>query len=302
MSIIVVGSTAFDDIETPKGKRDRIIGGSCIYFSLAACFRSNPRIVSVVGKDFSKNFFRELNKKGIDTSGLLLKDGKTFSWGGKYKSISEDPETKFTNLNVFENFQPIIPTSYKLKNKIVFLANIDPDLQNKVLDSLDSKKFIGMDTMNFWINSKRKSLDRAFERINLLTINELELGLITKKKSLEKSLEYIFNRYPIKFLVVKKGSSGSLLATRNSLNWIPCYPFAKMIDPTGAGDSFAGGLFSFLNNVNSFDKKNILLGMIYGSAIASFTIESFGTNKIFNLSKKEIDNRYKLLKKIAKII
>ena len=182
------------------------------------------------------------------------------------------------------------------------LANIDPDLQNKVLDSLDSKKFIGMDTMNFWINSKRKSLDKAFKRINLLTINELELSLITKKKSLEKSLEYIFNRYPIKFLVVKKGSSGSLLATRNSLNWIPCYPFANMIDPTGAGDSFAGGLFSFLNNVNSFDKKNILLGMIYGSAIASFTIESFGTNKIFNLSKQEIDNRYKILKKIAKII
>ena len=145
---------------------------------MAACFRSNPRIVSVVGKDFSKNFFKELNKKGIDTSGLLVKDGKTFSWGGKYKSISEDPETKFTNLNVFENFQPIIPTSYKLKNKIVFLANIDPDLQNTVLDSLDSKKFIGMDTMNFWINSKRKSLDRAFNRINLLTINELELGVI----------------------------------------------------------------------------------------------------------------------------
>ena len=134
MSIIVVGSTAFDDIETPKGKRTRIIGGSCIYFSLAACFRSNPRIVSVVGKDFSKNFFKKLNKKSIDTSGLLIKDGKTFSWGGKYKSISEDPETRFTNLNVFENFQPIIPSSYKIKNKIVFLANIDPDLQNKVLD------------------------------------------------------------------------------------------------------------------------------------------------------------------------
>lgn len=302
MSIIVVGSTAFDDIETPKGKKTRVVGGSCIYFSLAASFLAKPKIVSVVGNDFSKQFFSKLNKKNIETSGLIVKNGKTFSWGGKYKSVSEDPETKFTNLNVFENFDPFIPKSYYLANKIIFLANIDPDLQNKVLDTVDSKKFIGMDTMNFWILSKRKSLDKAFNRIDLLTINELELGLITKKNSLDKSLKYIFDKYSLKYLIVKKGSAGSLLATKNELFWIPCYPFADMVDPTGAGDSFAGGLFSYLAKSNSITKKNIIKGMIYGSSIASFTIESFGTDKLFKLSKKELGIRFRYLTKMAKII
>jgi len=302
MSIIVVGSTAFDNIETPKGKRKRIIGGSCIYFSLAACFKSKPKIVSVVGKDFSKKIFDKLNKKNIDTEGLVVANGKTFSWGGKYKSISEDPETKFTNLNVFENFKPSIPDSYVRNNKIIFLANIDPDLQNNVLDSMKKKKFIGLDTMNFWILSKRKSLDRALNKIDLLTINELELSLISNKKSFKKSIQYIFNNYPIKYLIVKKGSAGSILATKKSFKWIPCFPFANMTDPTGAGDSFAGGLFSFLEKSKKIDENSICLGMIYGSAIASFTIESFGINKIMNLKSNELNLRFNELKKISKIL
>jgi len=220
MSIIVVGSSAFDDIETPKGKRARILGGSCIYFSLAASFKSQSKIVSVVGEDFPKNIFFKLNKKKIKTEGLVVEKGKTFSWGGVYKTISEDPETRFTNLNVFEDFQPQIPNSYKKNNKILFLANIDPDLQNKILDESSANKFIGLDTMNFWIASKRRSLFKAIQRVDLLTINELELKLITKKDSLERAFSDIFKKFKIKYLIVKRGSGGSMLVSRKNFHFL----------------------------------------------------------------------------------
>ena len=301
MSIIVVGSSAFDDIETPKGKRVRILGGSCIYFSLAASFKSQSKIVSVVGEDFPKNIFFKLNKKKIQTEGLVVEKGKTFSWGGVYKTISEDPETRFTNLNVFEDFQPEIPNSYKKNNKILFLANIDPDLQNKILDESSANKFIGLDTMNFWIASKRRSLFKAIQRVDLLTINELELKLITKKDSLERAFSDIFKKFKIKYLIVKRGSGGSMLVSRKNFHWIPSYPFVNLFDPTGAGDSFAGALFSHLSKRNSFTEKDILDGMIYGSAMSSFTIESFGTERLFKLSPKELESRHKKLRKIARI-
>ncbi len=301
MSIIVVGSSAFDDIETPKGKRVRILGGSCIYFSLAASFKSQSKIVSVVGEDFPKNIFFKLNKKKIKTEGLVVEKGKTFSWGGVYKTISEDPETRFTNLNVFEDFQPEIPNSYKKNNKILFLANIDPDLQNKILDESSANKFIGLDTMNFWIASKRRSLFKAIQRVDLLTINELELKLITKKDSLERAFSDIFKKFKIKYLIVKRGSGGSMLVSRKNFHWIPSYPFVNLFDPTGAGDSFAGALFSHLSKRNSFTEKDILDGMIYGSAMSSFTIESFGTERLFKLSPKELESRHKKLRKIARI-
>ena len=301
MSIIVVGSSAFDDIETPKGKRVRILGGSCIYFSLAASFKSQSKIVSVVGEDFPKNIFFKLNKKKIQTEGLVVEKGKTFSWGGVYKTISEDPETRFTNLNVFENFQPEIPNSYKKNNKILFLANIDPDLQNKILDGSSANKFIGLDTMNFWIASKRRSLFKAIQRVDLLTINELELKLITKKDSLERAFSDIFKKFKIKYLIVKRGSGGSMLVSRKNFHWIPSYSFVNLVDPTGAGDSFAGALFSHLSKRNSFTEKDILDGMIYGSAMSSFTIESFGTERLFKLSPQELESRHKKLRKIARI-
>jgi len=301
MSIIVVGSSAFDDIETPKGKRVRILGGSCIYFSLAASFKAQSKIVSVVGQDFPKNIFLKLNKKKIQTEGLVIEKGKTFSWGGVYKTISEDPETRFTNLNVFQDFQPEIPSSYKKNNKILFLANIDPDLQNKILDDSSTNKFIGLDTMNFWISSKRRSLFKAIQRVDLLTINELELKLITNKDSLEKAFSDIFKKFKIKYLIVKRGSAGSMLVSRRSFHWIPSYPFVNLVDPTGAGDSFAGALFSHLSKRSFITEKDIIDGMIYGSAMSSFTIESFGTERLFKLSLKELESRHKKLRRIARI-
>ncbi len=301
MSIIVVGSSAFDDIETPRGSRKRIVGGSCIYFSLAASFKTKVNIVSVVGKDFPKKTIQTLNKKGISTEGLVVKKGKTFSWGGKYNSFSEDPETNFTNLNVFESFSPEIPDSYKEKKSILFLANIDPDLQNKVVDLYERPKIIGLDTMNFWIGSKRKQLLKILKKVDILTINELELRLIGKKKSLHDCLKVLTNDIGIKFLIVKRGSGGSLLVTKKSFDWVPSYPFCDVVDPTGAGDSYAGALFSSLDILTSLTSKSIIDSMVYASALSSFTIESFGVDSLLNLKKKDILKRERELRKIARI-
>ena len=301
MSITVVGSSAFDDIETPRGSRKRIVGGSCIYFSLAASFKTKVNIVSVVGKDFPKKTINTLNKKSISTEGLVVKPGKTFCWGGKYSSFSEDPETNFTNLNVFESFSPEIPSSYNEKGSILFLANIDPVLQNKVIKISQKPRVIGLDTMNFWIGTKRKSLLQILKKIDILTINELELKLLGKKKSLSGCLKVLTNDLSIRFLIVKRGSGGSLLVTKNSFDWVPSYPFCDVVDPTGAGDSYAGGLFSSLDINKSINRKSIIESMVYASALSSFTIESFGIERLLKLKKKDIVKREKELRKIARV-
>ena len=301
MSITVVGSSAFDDIETPRGSRKGIIGGSCIYFSLAASFKAKSNIVSVVGKDFPKKIIKTLNDKFVSTDGLIVKDGRTFSWGGKYNSFSEDPETNFTNLNVFESFSPKIPDSYKEDRSILFLANIDPVLQNKVLNLYKEPRIVGLDTMNFWILSKRKSLVNVLKKVDVLTINELELRLIGRKKSLNDCLNVLTDELGIKFLIVKRGSGGSLLVTKKSFHWIPSYPFCDVVDPTGAGDSFAGALFSSLDVKSNISIEIIIESMVYASALSSFTIEKFGVENLINLRKSDILLREKELRKIARI-
>ena len=300
MSIIVVGTSAFDDIQTPRGKRKKIIGGSCIYFSLAASFKSRTKIISVVGKDFPKKTLNLLNRKKVATEGLAIEEGKTFSWGGVYNKFSEDPVTKFTRLNVFQNFSPQVPQSYT-KGSMLFLANIDPVLQNKVLDLYPNARIVGMDTMNFWINSKRNELNKILKRINILTINELELRLIARKSSFNDCLDVLRNRYQIKFLIIKRGSSGSMLVTNKTIKWIPSYPFCDVVDPTGAGDSYAGALFSYLDTLKNINQKSILEGMLYASALSSFTIEKFGVERLLTLKKKDLNARRKLLKEIIKL-
>jgi sugar/nucleoside kinase (ribokinase family) len=301
MSIIVVGSSAFDDIKTPKGSRKKIIGGSCIYFSIAASFKSKTHIVSVVGKDFPKNIFKTLNKKDVSTDGLKIENGKTFSWGGTYNTFSEDPETRFTHLNVFEKFSPDIPGSYPQKNAILFLANIDPALQNKVLNLYHDPRIVGLDTMNFWINSKRKELSKILKKIDILTINELELKLLGRKDSLHDSLKVLIEELQIKFIIVKRGSAGSMLATKKAFHWIPGYPFCNVVDPTGAGDSYAGALFSYLDNKKNINEQTILDAMIYASSLSSFTIEKFGIDRLLRLKKSDIRKRETELKKIARL-
>ncbi|NSW88274.1 sugar kinase [bacterium] len=301
MSITVVGSSAFDDIETPRGSRKGIVGGSCIYFSLAASFKTKSNIVSVVGKDFPRKTFKILNDRSISTDGLIEQEGKTFSWGGKYNSFSEDPVTNFTNLNVFESFSPSIPESYKESNSILFLANIDPVLQNKVVNLYHRPRIIGLDTMNFWIQSKRKSLIKVLKRVDILTINELELRLLGRKKSLNDCLNVVTNELGIKYLIVKRGSGGSLLVTKKAFHWIPSYPFCDVVDPTGAGDSYAGALFSSLDSSATINTKSIIESMVYASALSSFTIEKFGVENLINLKKKDILRRERELRKIARV-
>ncbi|NSX00072.1 sugar kinase [bacterium] len=300
MSIIVVGSSAFDDIKTPRGSRKRVVGGSCIYFSFAASLKSRVKIVSVVGKDFPHKIVKTLNKKNVSTDGLVVQKGKTFSWGGVYNTFSEDPETKFTKLNVFENFSPEIPDSYPNK-AILFLANIDPTLQNSVLDLYPSSRVVGMDTMNFWINSKRKELFKVLKRVDILTINELELRLIAKKNSMKECFNVLLNDFGIRFLIIKRGSSGSMLVTKKTLKWVPSYPFCDVYDPTGAGDSYAGALFSCLDKEKVINEKTITKGMLYASAMSSFTIEKFGIENLVSLSKTKIIARVKILKEISKL-
>lgn len=301
MSITVVGSSAFDDIETPRGSRKGIIGGSCIYFSLAASFKAKSNIVSVVGEDFPRKIIKILNDKSVSTDGLIVKDGRTFSWGGKYNSFSEDPETNFTNLNVFESFSPKIPDSYKEDGSILFLANIDPVLQNKVVNLYNKPRIVGLDTMNFWIQSKRKSLVNVLKKVDILTINELELRLLGRKKSLNDCLNVLTDELGIKFLIVKRGSGGSLLVTKKSFHWIPSYPFCDVVDPTGAGDSFAGALFSSLDIKSNISIETIIESMVYATALSSFTIEKFGVENLISLKKKDILSREKELRKIARI-
>ena len=300
MSIIVVGSSAFDDIKTPRGSRKRIVGGSCIYFSFAASLKSRVKIVSVVGKDFPQKIVKTLNKKNVSTDGLVVQKGKTFSWGGVYNTFSEDPETKFTKLNVFEDFSPEIPDSYPSK-AILFLANIDPTLQNSVLDLYPSSRVVGMDTMNFWINSKRKELFKVLKRVDILTINELELRLIAKKNSMKECFNVLLYDFGIRFLIIKRGSSGSMLVTKKTLKWVPSYPFCDVYDPTGAGDSYACALFSCLDKEKVINEKTITKGMLYASAMSSFTIEKFGIENLANLSKTKIIARVKILKEISKL-
>tara|TARA_B100000700_G_scaffold330716_1_gene458587 strand:- start:2263 stop:3165 length:903 start_codon:yes stop_codon:yes gene_type:complete len=300
MSIIVVGTSAFDDIRTPRGFRRKIIGGSCIYFSLAASLKSKTKIISVVGRDFPKRTLKLLNNKKINTDGLKVEKGNTFSWGGVYNTFSEDPETKFTKLNVFEHFAPEIPKSYS-NGSILFLANIDPSLQNKVIDLYPKPRIVGMDTMNFWINSKKRELDKILKRVDILTINELELRLIGKKDSLEGCLKVLRKKYKIRFLIIKRGSAGSMLFSNQTIKWIPSYPFCDVVDPTGAGDSYAGALFSYLDNVKTVTQKHILESMVYASALSSFTIEKFGVERLLTVRKSELNSRIKFLKNLSKL-
>ncbi|MEK9600785.1 MAG: PfkB family carbohydrate kinase [Bacteroidota bacterium] len=292
MSLLVIGSVAFDAIETPFGKTDKIIGGAATYISLSSSYlEDNINLVAVVGGDFPKADIQLLKSHGIDTEGLQIKeDEKSFFWSGKYHNDMNSRDTLITELNVLENFDPIIPSSYQ-NSDYVMLGNLSPDVQRTVIERMENKpKLIAMDTMNFWMDIAQESLDQTIAMVDVLIINDEEARQLSGEYALVKAAKKIMAMGP-RFLIIKKGEHGALLFDSESVYFCPALPLEEVFDPTGAGDTFAGGFIGYLASTDDISFDNMKRAVIYGSAMASFCVEKFGTERLVNLSKSEINSR-----------
>ncbi|MEZ4886055.1 MAG: PfkB family carbohydrate kinase [Chitinophagales bacterium] len=291
-SILVVGSMAFDDIETPFGKSNKIIGGAAIYIAYTASyFNPNIQLVSVVGGDFPQAVIDDLENRGVNTEGLQIKkDEKSFFWSGKYHLDMNTRDTLVTELNVLGTFNPILPESYKQAD-FVMLGNLSPDVQRKVIEQMDQRpKLIAMDTMNFWMDIARDELDKTLKLIDVLIINDEETRQLTGEYSLVKGAKKIFEMGP-KFLIIKKGEHGALLFHGEQMFYVPALPLEDVFDPTGAGDTFAGGFIGYMAKAGEVSFDNMKRAIIYGSAMASFCVEKFGTQRMVGLTQTDIESR-----------
>jgi sugar/nucleoside kinase (ribokinase family) len=290
MSILAVGSVAFDCVKTPSGVAQNVVGGSNTYFSIAASFFSDVNIVAVVGDDFDDKAMKVFEGRAIDLEGLEKKPGKTFLWKGEYPEDNiNEAITHATELNVFSDFSPKIPERYK-KSRVLFLANIDPDLQGSVLEQVESPALIACDTMNHWIRDKRDALGEILKSIDLLIINDGETKLLSGEKNQICACEKILDM-GVKKIISKKGEHGAVFMSKDTLFTIPAYPHKKVVDPTGAGDTFAGGVIGYLDSINDFSDEAIKRGILYGTIVASYTIEDFSMNRLLRLNKKDIEKR-----------
>ncbi len=301
MSILVVGSLAFDDIETPFGRSDNTLGGSSTYIALSTSyFSDNIQMVGVVGSDFEEKHFELLNNKGIDTKGVqVIEEGKTFRWSGRYHYDMNTRDTLDTQLNVFADFDPQVPSQYR-EARFVCLGNIDPELQLKVLDQISNPELVICDTMNFWIEGKPEELKKTLERVDVFILNDSEARLLSGDPNLVKSARIIRNMGP-KTLIIKKGEHGALLFTDNGIFAAPAFPLESIYDPTGAGDTFAGGFLGHLARTEEINDSELRKAVLYGSAMASFCVEKFGTEKIANIDLLEIEDRYQSFLDLSKI-
>ena len=292
MSLVVIGTVAFDAIETPFGKSDKIVGGAATYASLSASyFYKNVKIVAVVGDDFPKEDIQSFEDHGISTEGLQIKQGeKSFFWSGKYHTDMNSRDTLVTDLNVLANFDPIIPESYQ-DCEFLLLGNLVPQVQLTTIQRLKKRpKLVVLDTMNFWMDVAMNDLKLVLKEVDVLTINDAEARQLSGEYSLVKAAEKILTMGP-KYLIIKKGEHGALLFHENQVFSAPALPLAEVFDPTGAGDTFAGGFIGYLAKVGTVNFHNMKNAIIYGSALASFCVEKFGTERIKNLSEKEISDR-----------
>ena len=296
MNILVVGSIAFDTVKTPFGSVEDSPGGSAMYFSSAASIFAPVNVVGVVGTDFNLELINLGKKRPINFDGVYSEKGKTFRWGGRYYEDINKRDTLFTELNVFENFQPKIPDNYR-KTEVVFLANIDPDLQLKVLEQMKKPKLVVLDTMNFWIERKRSSLEKIIAKSNIIILNDVETKQLTGEENLIQGGKKILEMGP-EVTVIKKGEHGSIMMSKDSYFVAPAYPVQRVIDPTGAGDSFAGGLVGYLAKTGNFNTEQIRKAVIYGSVIASFNVEDFSFKRLASLTKKELRERWIEVKKM----
>ena len=292
MSLLVIGTVAFDAIETPFGKTDKIIGGAATYASFSASyFKKSMNLVSVVGDDFPHSTIDMFAERGINTEGLQIKKGeKTFFWSGKYHTDMNSRDTLDTQLNVLSTFDPIIPESYQ-DCDMLMLGNLMPSIQIQVIERLRNRpKLIVMDTMNFWMEIAMDDLKRAIGMVDVLTINDAEARQLTEEYSLVKAARKILKMGP-KYLIIKKGEHGALLFHENQVFFAPALPLEEVFDPTGAGDTFAGGFIGYLSSVNNISFDSMKRAVIYGSAMASFCVEKFGLERIENLTEQEVEDR-----------
>jgi sugar/nucleoside kinase (ribokinase family) len=291
VNIIVVGSMGFDSIKTPEGTVENVLGGSANYFSMAASLYASVGVVGVVGQDYTSDHLAVLKKRGVDTQGIETKPGKTFHWTGEYKADMSDAITLSTELNVFQSFNPVVPQSYT-DSHYVFLGNIDPELQLRVLDQVKSPQLVGCDTMNYWIKSKKEVLKQVLKRVHILFVNEGESHMLTGKANAIGACEDLLQMGP-QAVVVKRGEYGFVFATKQGIFMLPAYPIAKVVDPTGAGDTFAGGFFGHLARVKAgFDVAHLKQACVHGCLLASFTVQDFGTLPLERLDWTMVERRH----------
>ena len=301
MSLVTVGTVAFDTIETPFGKADRVVGGACTYISLAASyFTKDINLVSVVGDDFPEAELKYMKKRGINLDGLQIKEGeKSFFWAGKYHENMNQRDTLDTQLNVLADFNPKLPESYK-HAKYLMLGNLTPEIQMKVIKSMKKRpKLVVMDTMNFWMDVAMPSLKKVIKKVDVLTINDEEARQLSGEYSLVNAAKVIHKMGP-KFLVIKKGEHGALLFQGEKMFYAPALPLAQVFDPTGAGDTFAGGFIGYIAKTGNISFDNMKRAVVYGSAMASFCVEEFSIGRLKGLRQSEINSRVKKFVNLVK--
>jgi sugar/nucleoside kinase (ribokinase family) len=291
MPLLVVGTVALDSVETPTEVRDDILGGSAVFFSTAASHFSKVNLVGVVGEDWPGEHTAMLQSRGVDTSGLnIIKGGKTFRWRGKYLPNMNDRETLETHLNVLETFDPVLPQSFR-ESKYVFLGNDSPKNQMKVLDQATGRQLVIADTMDLWIKIMRDDLLALLKKLDGLVLNDSEAKLLTGEENLVTAGRKVLELGP-KFIVVKKGEHGAMFFSHDETYVLPAYPTERVIDPTGAGDSFAGGMMGYLSEKGKFDPKTLKEALAYGVVTASFTVEDFSLDRLKSISRKDLDARW----------
>ena len=298
--LLAVGTVAFDAIETPFGKTDKILGGSGTFVGLAASqFGVQTGVVSVVGGDFPQSYLDMMNERGINTEGVeIVKDGKTFFWSGKYHNDMNSRDTLVTELNVLADFVPVVPKAFK-DASIVMLGNLHPLTQNSVLDQLDKKpKLVILDTMNFWMDAALEDLYSVLKRVDVITINDEEARQLSGEYSLVNAAKKIHEMGP-KYVVIKKGEHGALLFNEGKMFYAPALPLAEVFDPTGAGDTFAGGFSGYLAKTEDISFENMKRAVIYGSNLASFCVEKFGTERMQDLHNNEVQDRLEIFKELT---
>jgi sugar/nucleoside kinase (ribokinase family) len=290
MSLLVVGSVAFDGIETPHGRVDRTLGGAASYFALAASHFAPVRMVAVVGEDFTDRDRTVFEGRKIDLAGLDRVAGKSFYWAGRYSQNMNERTTLTTELNVFAAFNPQLPKSY-LDSRYIFLGNIDPTLQRSVLKQVHGKpKLVGLDTMNYWISGTNAELRETLKHVDILTINDDETRQLTSEHNLLRAAKHIFKMGP-STLIIKRGEHGAIMVHKNFMFAVPAYPLEEVVDPTGAGDTFAGGFMGYLAGKGRVNEQTLRSAMVYGSVLASFTVERFGVDRLAKVTRKEINAR-----------
>jgi len=297
MSILVVGSVAFDSVETPFGKAEKVLGGSASFFSVAASFFVPVSLVGVVGSDFGEKERAAFAGRDIDLGGLEQAEGLTFHWGGKYSFDLNSRDTLFTDLNVFQSFKPKIPAAYR-QSKQVFLGNIDPELQRDVLDQVEKPDLVACDTMNFWISGRLEELKKTLARVDVLLINDAEARQLSGEWNLVKAARAIRGMGP-KTLVLKKGEHGVIMFSEQGAFAAPAYPLEEVFDPTGAGDTFAGGFLGYLAGAPARDEATLRRAIVMGSTLASFCVEAFSLDRLLRLTRAEIDERFRLFKRLT---